>query len=207
MELQNSKESKQTSRRAGFSAFTTAEIVMMSMLAAANGVLTMYISPVNQLLNGLGGPIATSTITGIYMLYGMIACYLIRKPGTAVITFGIGAVVQSFMGSAYGMAAAFAAAACYMVVAEAVFAAFRYRKWGAVQMMLAGGALVPIWFFFAARMFGYVKWGGDILAIALIVRIVSGVVLCGLLAKLIGDALVKSGLLRRFAAARQGVER
>lgn len=72
-------------------------------------------------------------------------------------------------------------------------------------MLLAGGALVPIWFFFAARMFGYMKWGTDILLIALAVRILSGMVLCGLLSKLIGDALARSGLLRRYAVKR-GVE-
>ncbi|MDN4070744.1 ECF transporter S component [Paenibacillus vini] len=188
-----------------FKAFTTLDIVLMAMLAAANAVMTVYLSPLNMALNALGGPIATSTVTGLYMIYGLLACYIIRKPGTAVITYGIGAVVQAFMGSAYGIASCFVAAACYMVVAEAIFAFFRYRKWSFPVMLLAGGALVPIWFFFAARMFGYMKWGTDILLIALVVRILSGMVLCGLLSKLIGDALARSGLLRRYAVKR-GVE-
>ncbi|MBQ4900823.1 ECF transporter S component [Paenibacillus sp. Marseille-P2973] len=188
-----------------FKAFTTLDIVLMAMLAAANAVMTVYLSPLNMALNGLGGPIATSTVTGLYMIYGLLACYIIRKPGTAVITYGIGAVVQAFMGSAYGIASCFVAAACYIVVAEAIFAFFRYRKWSFPVMLLAGGALVPIWFFFAARMFGYMKWGTDILLIALAVRILSGMVLCGLLSKLIGDALARSGLLRRYAVKR-GVE-
>lgn len=188
-----------------FKAFTTLDIVLMAMLAAANAVMTVYLSPLNLALNGLGGPIATSTVTGLYMIYGLLACYIIRKPGTAVITYGIGAVVQAFMGSAYGIASCFVAAACYMIVAEAIFAFFRYRKWSFPVMLLAGGALVPIWFFFAARMFGYMKWGTDILLIALAVRILSGMVLCGLLSKLIGDALARSGLLRRYAVKR-GVE-
>ncbi len=182
-----------------FKAFTTLDIVLMAMLAAANAVMTVYLSQLNQALNSLGGPIATSTVTGLYMIYGLLACYIIRKPGTAVITYGIGAVVQAFMGSAYGITSAFVAAACYMVVAEAVFAFFRYRNWNLAVMLFAGGALVPIWFFFAARMFGYMKWGTDILLWALVVRIVSGIVLCGLLSKLLGDTLARSGLLRRFA--------
>ncbi|MCA1292614.1 ECF transporter S component [Paenibacillus sp. alder61] len=195
---------KEAGKKKGFSwsAFTTLDIVLMAMLAAANAVLTVYISPVNQALNGIGGPIATSTITGLYMVYGLLACYIIRKPGTAVITFGIGAVVQAFMGTAYGIASCFVAAGCYMVVAETIFAAFRYRKWNLPIMLLVGGAMVPIWFFFAARMFGYMKWGTDILLIALAVRILSGIVLCGLLSKLLGDALSRSGLLRRFAVHR-----
>lgn len=71
------------------------------------------------------------------------------------------------------------------------------------MLMVTGGAMVPVWFFFAAQMFGYTKWGMDILLIALVVRVLSGMVLCGLLVKLLGDALAGSGLLRRFAAGRR----
>ncbi|MGG6313116.1 ECF transporter S component [Paenibacillus macerans] len=193
---------KATNNSKVFSRFTTLDIVLMAMLAAANAVMTVFLSPVNQALNGLGGPIATSTITGVYMIYGLLAYYIIRKPGTALITYGIGAVVQAFMGTAYGILSCFVAAACYLVVAEAVFAIVRYKKWSWSVLLITGGAMVPLWFLFAAQMFGYTKWGADILMIALAVRVLSGIVLCGLLTKLLGDALVRSGLLRRFAASR-----
>lgn len=191
-----------SSRKSVFAAFTTMEIVLMAMLATANAVMTTYISPINQALNTLGGPIATSSITGIYMIYGLLAYYIIRKPGTAVITYGIGGVVQAFMGTAYGIASCFVAAACYMVIAELVFAIVRYRKWNLGVLMIAGGAMVPIWFFFAANMFHYTKWGTSILLIALGVRIVSGILLCGLLTQVLGSALIRTQLLRRFAISR-----
>lgn len=190
-------------RKKIFVAFTTMDIVLMAMLAAANAVMSVYLTPVNQALNSVGGPILTSTITGLYMVYGLLAYYIIRKPGTALITYGIGATVQAFMGTAYGIASCFVAAACYLIIAEAVFAIFRYRKWNTSVLMLAGGAMVPIWFFFAAQMFGYTKWGMDVLLIAVCVRILSGMVLCGLLTKLLGDALFRSGLLRIFAGRHQ----
>ncbi|RUT31556.1 hypothetical protein EJP77_09140 [Paenibacillus zeisoli] len=191
-----------SSKKSVFAAFTTMEIVLMAMLATANAVMTTYISPINQALNTLGGPIATSSITGIYMIYGLLAYYIIRKPGTAVITYGIGGVVQAFMGTAYGIASCFVAAACYMVIAELVFAIVRYRKWNLGVLMIAGGAMVPIWFFFAANMFHYTKWGTSILLIALGVRIVSGILLCGLLTQVLGSALIRTQLLRRFAISR-----
>ncbi|MBO2945308.1 ECF transporter S component [Paenibacillus sp. F411] len=184
--------------------FTTQDIVLMAMLAAVNGVLTMYLSPVNKLLTSLGGPIATSVTTGLYIVYGLLAYYIIRKPGTAAITFMIGGTIQALTGPTYGIPACFTAAACYAVVAEGLFAAFRYKKWSTGVMMLAGGALVPLWFVFAAQMFGYTAWPAGVLAAALAVRIVSGVVLCGLLAKVIGDAVEKTGLLRRFALGMKG---
>lgn len=70
--------------------FTTLDIVLMAMLATANAVLTFYLSYINKMLNSLGGPVATSTIVGVYMVYGLLAYYIIRKPGTAAITYGIG---------------------------------------------------------------------------------------------------------------------
>lgn len=184
--------------------FTTQEIVLMAMLAAVNAVLTTYLSPVNKLLTSLGGPVATSVTTGLYIVYGLLAYYIIRKPGTAIITFGIGGTIQALTGPIYGMSAAFTAAACYAVVAETLFAALRYKRWSLGVMLLAGGALVPLWFVFAANMFGYTAWPMSVLAVALVVRIISGIVLCGLLTKVLGDALARTGLLRRFALGAQG---
>ncbi len=187
-----------------FQAFTTMDIVLMALLATANAVLTMYMSGVNQLLSSLGGPILTSTVTGVYMIYGLLAYYIIRKPGTAVITYALGALVQSFVGTSYGIISALAAAVCYMVVAEIIFAVLRYRNWSTGVMMLVGGAMVPIWFIVAIQLFGYSKFGFSVLAIAMVVRILSGVLLCGLLTVIIAGALGKTGLLRRFAAFSRG---
>ncbi|KKO54644.1 ECF transporter S component [Paenibacillus sp. DMB20] len=184
--------------------FTTQDIVLMAMLAAVNAVLTVYLGPVNKLLTGLGGPVATSVTTGLYIVYGLLAYYIIRKPGTAAITYGIGGTIQALTGPVYGIAACFVAAACYMAVAEALFALFRYKRWGNGVMMLVGGAMVPLWFVFAANMFGYTAWPTGVLAAALVVRILSGIILCGLLTKLLGDALERTGLLRRFAVGAKG---
>ncbi|WP_322923551.1 ECF transporter S component [Paenibacillus campi] len=187
-----------------FQAFTTMDIVLMALLATANAVMTMYMSGVNQLLSSLGGPILTSTITGLYMVYGLLAYYIIRKPGTAVITYALGALVQSFVGTSYGIISALAAAVCYMVIAEIIFAVLRYRSWSPAVMMLVGGAMVPIWFIVAIQLFGYSKFGFAVLAIAMVVRIISGMLLCGLLTVGLARAFGKTGLLRRFAAFSNG---
>lgn len=176
--------------------FTTFDIVLMALLAVANGVLTNYLAFVNKALTALGGPIATSTITGIYMIYGVLAVYLIRKPGAAFITYMIGATVQSLLGNSYGMASAFVAALCYAVAVEAVFAIFRYKTWGYLSVMMASLCAVPLWFIFAAYMFGYLEWGWPVLLLTLVIRCISGILLCGVLAKWIGDGLFKTGLVK-----------
>ncbi|MCM3784875.1 ECF transporter S component [Neobacillus mesonae] len=175
----------------------------MAMLATANGVMTFYLSVVNKMLNNLGGPIATSTITGLYIIYGLLAYYIIRKPGTAVITYGIGALVQSFIGSAYGLASIVVAALCYMVVLEVLFWITRYKRWNTAFIMTAGAALVPLWFVFAAQMFGYTAWGWPVLLIAFVTRVVSGAILCGWLTKVLGEGLIRTGLLRKYRSSEQ----
>lgn len=179
-------------------AFTTLDIVLMAMLATANAVMTFYLSYINKMLNSMGGPIATSTIVGLYMVYGLLAYYIIRKPGTAVITYGIGGTIQCFIGTTYGIASCIVAALCYMIVAELIFAMFRYKQWGVSALMLAGGALVPLWFLCAIYMFGYTVWGWQVLTLALGMRLLSGIILCGLLTKILGDAIQRTGLLRRY---------
>ncbi|WP_442604253.1 ECF transporter S component [Paenibacillus sp. KN14-4R] len=184
--------------------FTTLDIVLMALLAVANGVLTNYLAFVNKFLTTLGGPIATSTIVGVYMVYGLLAMYIIRKPGTALITYLIGATLQTLLGISYGPASAYTAAICYALVAEIVFALYRYKNWGYFSMSLASFFMVPLWFVFAANMFGYWKWDVSTLSIAFVVRCVSGVILCGMLTKWLGDTINKTGLLRGFTVGKKG---
>lgn len=177
---------------------TFAEIIFMAMLAVVNAVLTVLLSFVNITFTAIGGPMLTSTIVGIYMLYGVLAIYIIRKPGAALITYGMGAFLQIMLGISYGVAAAVIAAACYAIAVEGYFAIFRYKRWGYTHLILASLIATALWFAFAANMFGYTAWSIWILAIALVIRFLSGIVFCGLFSKWIGDQLAKTGMLNRF---------
>lgn len=179
----------------------------MALLAVANAVVTVSLAYVNKSLTAIGGPIATSTIVGIYMIYGILAVYIIRKPGTAFITYMIGACVQSIMGIGYGIPSAFAAAICYWIAVELVFALFRYRNWGYTVLAIASVAATVVWFPVAAYMFGYLKWDTSVLVITLLVRVASGIVLCGWLSKWLGDRLAAANLLKHFAIGQASVMR
>lgn len=187
-----------------FQKFTTLEIVLMAVLAVANAVITMYLSLANKALTALGGPIATSTIVGLYMIYGLLAVYIIRKPGTALLTYLMGGIIQGLLGNAYGIAASIVAALSYAAALELVFALTRYKRWDRFTMAIAGCAMVPLWFVFAAYMFGYIEWGAKLLIVTFVVRCVSGTLLCGLLCKWLGDMMARTGLLRSFAVSKDG---
>lgn len=178
----------------------------MALLAAANGVLTSGLSWLNKLLHSLGGPMLTSSIVGLYMIYGLLAAYIIRKPGAAIFTYALGAVVQILLGTAYGAWAAIAAALCYGIAIEPLLYLFRYRRydWGAMSFI--GLAAVPIWFVVSAFMFGYIYYETWVLIATLAVRCLSGLLLCGALTKLIGDRLASARALRPFALGKASRE-
>ncbi|WP_019420350.1 ECF transporter S component [Paenibacillus sp. OSY-SE] len=178
------------------------EWVLMALLAAANGVLTSGLSWVNKLLHSMGGPMLTSSLVGLYMIYGLLAMYIIRKPGAALMTYALGACIQILVGTAYGAWSAIAAAACYAIVIEPIFYLFHYRhyNWGA--MLFVGTAAVPLWFVVSAFMFGYIQYESWVLIVTLLIRCLSGMLLCGALTKVIGDRLAPTRAVRPFALGR-----
>ncbi|UHA75932.1 ECF transporter S component [Paenibacillus sp. 481] len=171
----------------------------MALLAAANGVLTSGLSHVNKLLHAAGGPLLTSSIVGLYMIYGILAMYIIRKPGAAVMTYALGACIQLLIGTAYGAWSVIAAAACYAVVIEPLFYFYRYRRFGWKELIFVSVAAVPLWFIVSAFMFGYIKYASWVLVGTLIIRCLSAALLTGVLAKWIGDRLAATPYVRGFA--------
>lgn len=178
--------------------FKLDEIVLMAFMAAANAVLTSLLAFVNNAFTSLGGPILTSTIVGFYMLYGVLAIYIIRKPGAALITYSFGAFLQIMLGISYGVVSAIIAAACYAVAVEGWFALYRYRKWNTIHPVCASVLATPLWFIFAAILFGYTEYSTPVLVISLLVRFLSGIVFSGLLTPWIARQLLRAGTLRRF---------
>ncbi len=180
---------------------TTVDIVLMAILAIVNGVAMTYIAMLNQMLTAVGGPILTSITLGLYSISGVLAAYIIRKPGAAFFTLTLAAVVQILSGNPNGLVS-FVAGVTDGLGAELGYFLFRYKRWDWVSTALAGLFAVPIWFVVASFWFGYYKWGWLILVIAFGVRCLSGIVLSGWLSKAIGDLLVKTDILKGFQIAK-----
>ncbi|MGG3466147.1 ECF transporter S component [Neobacillus pocheonensis] len=180
---------------------TTVDIVLMAILAIVNGVAMTYLAMLNQMLTAIGGPILTSITLGLYTISGVLAAYIIRKPGAAFFTLTLAGVVQILSGNPNGLISITAAVTDGIGV-ELGYALFRYKRWGWGSTALAGLFAVPVWFVIAAFWFGYYKWGWTILFIAFGIRCLSGIVLSGWLSKAIGDLLVKTDILKGFKIAK-----
>ncbi|RHW40397.1 hypothetical protein D1B31_12685 [Neobacillus notoginsengisoli] len=177
--------------------FSTLEIVMMAIVAIVHGIAMTYVALLNQVLTAAGGPILTSVIIGLFTIHGVLAMYIIRKPGAALVTCLISGVVQILAGNPNGLIS-MVAASSYGVGIEVAFAFFRYKRFDFITLSIAGFTSMPIWFVIAGFWFGYIKWGIGVMIIAFLVRCLSGVVLAGWTSKLIGDSLSKTGILKGF---------
>ncbi|MFE7506447.1 ECF transporter S component [Promicromonospora sp. NPDC057488] len=179
------------------------DIVLMVMLGVVFGFLYWALV---QAWNGLAvamgpaGDLAQHVLLGGWLLVAPIAVAIIRKPFVGIIAEVIASVVEVvFLGSPVGPLL-LVAAAIQGAGSELPFALTRYRKfgWGVYALSgVLGAGLVFVW---SAFRFGW--YGQDILALRLGLQLVSGLVLGGLLAKVIVDRLHGTGVLDEFAIGR-----
>lgn len=183
------------------------DIVVASVLGIASGVLFW-------LWNGasvpVGGALAFSPglqgfLSGGWLFAGVLGGLVIRKPGAALYTEILAAVVSMLAGSQWGFSTLI-----WGVVeglgAEIVLALFLYRHWNVVVGLLAGAGaglttgLMDTTFYYAA-------WAGEFKVVYIVCSIVSGAVVAGLLPWLVVRGLARTGALSRFASGRAAQNR
>jgi energy-coupling factor transport system substrate-specific component len=105
-----------------------------------------------------------------------------------------------FLGSPVGPLL-FIAAAIQGIGSELPFAVTRYRRFGWGIFALSGLLGAGLVFFWSAFRFGW--YGQDIFLLRLLLQCLSGIILGGLLAKVIVDALARTGVVDNFAIGRE----
>ena len=171
-------------------------IVFGLVLAGANNLATI-------LMAALTPPIGLILVMPVYAVAGQTALYIIRKPGTAVISELVtGLVMAPF--TIYGFTA-LPARLTEGVLYEAPFLVTRYRRWGWISMMLSAGLAATVSF-----TIGMLSFGGFNLEPGLIVLLYVGdfvaAAIGGALAKSLADAIAKTGVLDSFAIGQERQE-
>ena len=178
------------------------DIVVASVIGVASGVIFwawgLAWTPLSALLAftpGLEGLLA-----GGWLFAAVLGGLVIRKPGAAVYTEVVAAVVSMLIGTQWGFSTLI-----WGVVeglgAEIVFALFLYSSWRLGTALLAGlGAGVAVGLLDVLN--SYAAVDDSIKVTYLVTAVVSGVLLGGLASWLVLRGLVRSGALSRFAAGR-----
>lgn len=165
------------------------------VLWAWNGPGYAWYESMNALTPGLGG-----LAQGLWLIGGPLGGLIIRKPGAAVFVELVAAIVSSLLGSAWGISTLLFGLA-EGIGAEIAFLLFAYRRFGLPVAVLSG------------VLAGAAEWASELLTgnmaktwtfnvTYLVCNMISGAILCGVVAWLLMRALAKTGVLGRFAAGR-----
>lgn len=198
------------------------EIVVVGALAVVFGVVYwMWVAGWGMVRVALGplGDLAQSLFIGGWMVVAPLAIYIIQKPMTGLISEILAAFVEfAFLGSPIGPLLLLTGL-IQGAGAELPFALTRYRRYGWPVFAASGLSAALCSFVYSTVRFGWLGQGttaagrtltgvlggaiGGVLLVRLALHLLSGLILCGLLSKLIGDALKATGVLDNFAIGRE----
>ena len=181
------------------------DIVVASVIGVAVGVVFWawgvvwgpISAPIEALLPGLQAAPAA-----LWLVAGVLGALVIRKPGAALYTELVAAVVSALIGSQWGGLLTIEAGLVQGLGAELVFAIFLYRNWRLPVVLLAGAGAglamavndLVLWYAGAAPAFAIVYT---------ISAVVGGALIAGGLSWLAVRGLARAGALDRFAAGRE----
>lgn len=179
------------------------DVIMMAILGVVFAAVYMAVFYGGMAISTALIPLGLSAfgfelIYGVWFMASTLAAYIIRKPGVALITEILASVIELLMGNSGGLTVVLTGL-IQGLGAEVVFAAFRYKKWNLLSMSLAGMLSALFIFCYELYYLSYYLLAPSMLAAQLAVRFLSAFVFAGLICKLAGDGLAKTGVVKSYA--------
>ncbi len=180
------------------------DIVVASVLGVAaalvffawNNTYNFVTTPLSLVLPG-----SQALLYGFWLFAGVLGGLVIRKPGAALFTELVAAVVSALLGAQWGGFGTIEAGLVQGLGAELIFLVFLYQRWNVVVAMLSGaaaGLAMAI-----NDIVNYYLAAGIAFQLAYTVSgIISGAVIAGLGSWFIVRGLARTGVLSRFASGR-----
>jgi energy-coupling factor transport system permease protein len=182
----------------------TIDIVIASIIAAAFGVIFWAWDLLWAYTEGAFAffPPAQALLYGVWLLPAVLSGLIIRKPGAALYTETVAAVISALLGSKWGVLV-IPQGLLQGLGAEAAFAALRYRVWN-LPVALFAGALTGL----SAGLYDFFYWNAPYALWSyrvptLLITVLSSTVVAGAGGWALVRALAGTGVLDRFAAGRE----
>jgi energy-coupling factor transport system substrate-specific component len=182
---------------------TLYDLVLLATLAVVFGFLYWTLVQVwgpLRLAMGPLGDLAQNLLIGGWFVVAPLAIYIVRKPLVGVTTEILASIVEVvFLGSPVGPILLLTGLV-QGAGSELPFAITRYRRfeWG----VFAVSGLSAAVFSFVYNVFRLGWLGQDYVLLRLGFQLSSGILLGGIVAKAIGDALLRTGVLDNYAIGR-----
>jgi energy-coupling factor transport system substrate-specific component len=181
--------------------WTLREILIVAVLGAVFGVLYLAWVQVWLIAQAIFGPVTMDVVMGFWFIVSIIAAAIIRKPGAALLSELLAALVQVLLGSPAGLLL-LVTGLVQGAGAEAVFAATRWKNYRLSVLMTAGVGAAIFSFIYTWIRFDYGALAPGLLVAMFVLRCLSGALLGGLAGHLITEALYKTGVLSGLAIDR-----
>ena len=177
---------------------STMDLLTMAAIAVVGAIFASYVWPafmnVATPVFGFLGPVGWIAVSGVYVIFPVLAGLLIARPGATTIYGVVQGFVEILFGNAFG-AMAMVYSGAEALGADIGFGIFRYK--GSLLSAMVGGGLASLIvdeiyiFLFGMNTGNTVILGG-------ITAFISGAVLGGLVAWLIARALGRTGVVSRI---------
>ncbi|WP_101622049.1 ECF transporter S component [Bifidobacterium parmae] len=182
------------------------DIAVGATLGVACGVIfwgfNFAYMPISSFLGAVLPGLASVT-HAMWYFSGTLAVLVLRKPGAALYVNVVGTLVETVIGSQYGIGFVIVSALLQGVFAEIPFFLTRYRVFN-LPVLIASGAMVAIEYGFYLLFFRYqgVAIASPRGIVHLISEVTGGVVLSGVMPWFLMLALAATGVLDRLASGR-----
>lgn len=182
------------------------DVVLTVILSVVCGAVYMGWDYLAGLIPSAVSPAAWAAMNGMWWIASGLAAYIVRRPGVALLAGFASAFFEFAFGSPYG-AGVLISGLLQGGGAEVGLLLLGWRRWNLGALMfsgLVGGIGNSIQWYF--------QYGGDKYSVGvvigyIVITMVSGAIIAGLLPKLIGDALKRTGVVRNFELGRASSEK
>lgn len=175
--------------------YSTRNIVIIAILAAIAGVVNTGVGNVWYLLNTSLGPLGGGILQGAFMWAYVLAAFLIRKPGAALLLGVIESSVEILLGNAAGIGT-LGWGVCQGIGIEAVLLVSGYKRFGLLTALLAGAASSQFGTLWSSILYGWDPATSSAVWLAVPINLASGVIVSGLLGYYLDAAIARTKLIR-----------
>ena len=175
--------------------YSTQNLVIVAVLAAIAGVINTGVGNLWYLANTSLGPLGGALIQGMFMWAYILAVFIVRKPGIALIFGLIEASTEVLLGNAAGIGTLGWGISQGLAI-EAVLLCVGYSRFGLITALMAGMASSQLGTLWSSIFYGWDPAYSKDVWLAVPINIISGAIFSGGLGYYLATKLAKTGLIR-----------
>ncbi|WP_051775621.1 ECF transporter S component [Paenibacillus tyrfis] len=175
--------------------WTTKDMLVAGLLGVVFSIVIIGANYLYMVATSLVGPVYSRALIGVYMMPGMMALYMIRKPGIGFAAEVIaGFIMMPF--TSYGWMMVFGQLV-NGIACELPYACFRYRKYSTGFMLAAGAVTGALGVLSEYPLAGYAALAPSV-QIGMFIITAASCMAAAWLIRLLSDALMRTGLLADY---------